>query len=261
MAALAALLWDVDGTIAETERDGHLVAFNLAFEAVGVPWRWDDAHYGYLLRVMGGRERLLHDMASRADAPRSSAERDALAANLHWKKNALYADLVRSGCVPLRPGVTALMAECLQRGVRLGIVTTTSRVNLEALLASADALPRPQQFSVIVCGEDVTRKKPHPEGFVHALALLALTADQAVAIEDSPGGTAAARAAGLATVVTPSSYFADATFNDALAVGPGLHLRAGWQPALPDASGRVTLDDIDHWRRTCADKDPSSTAH
>jgi HAD superfamily hydrolase (TIGR01509 family) len=254
MAALAALLWDVDGTIAESERDGHRVAFNLAFEALGVPWRWDDAHYGYLLRVTGGRERLLYDMAERADAPRSAAEREALAANLHWKKNALYADLVRSGCVPLRPGVAALMNECVQRGVRLGIATTTSRANLEALLASTDALPRQEQFSVIVCGEDVTRKKPHPEAFVHALALLALTADQAVAIEDSPGGVTAARAAGLATLVTPSSYFADATFDGALAIGPGLHQRAGWQPALPDASGRVTLEDIDHWRRACAGK-------
>lgn len=249
MAALAALLWDVDGTIAESERDGHRVAFNLSFEALGVPWRWDDAHYGDLLRVTGGRERLLHDMTDRPDAPRSLAEREALAANVHWKKNALYADLVRSGCVPLRPGVAALMAECLQRGVRLGIATTTSRSNLAALLASADALPRPEQFSVIVCGEDVAHKKPHPEAFVHALALLALDADQAVAIEDSPGGVAAAQAAGIATLVTPSSYFAEATFARALAVGPGLHLRAGWQPALPEATGRVTLDDIEHWRR------------
>ena len=109
---LAALLWDVDGTLAETERDGHRVAFNRAFEACGLPWRWDDSYYGTLLRVSGGFERLMHDMANRADAPASVEARAALARAIHTKKNAYYAELVRDGAIPLRHGVMALMREC-----------------------------------------------------------------------------------------------------------------------------------------------------
>jgi phosphoglycolate phosphatase-like HAD superfamily hydrolase len=90
---LAALLWDVDGTLAETERDGHRVAFNCAFEAYSLSWRWDDSYYGPLLRVRGGLERLMHDMANRADAPASLDERAALARAIHTKKNAYYAEL------------------------------------------------------------------------------------------------------------------------------------------------------------------------
>ena len=102
MSALRALLWDVDGTLAETERDGHRVAFNLAFEALGLPWRWDVARYGALLRVTGGRERLMHDMSTRTDAPPTPGERDALARALHARKNAIFGELVRGGGLPLR---------------------------------------------------------------------------------------------------------------------------------------------------------------
>jgi phosphoglycolate phosphatase-like HAD superfamily hydrolase len=129
-----ALLWDVDGVVAETERDGHRVAFNLAFEAGGLPWRWDEARYGELLRVSGGRERLLADMATRADAPPLARDREALARALHASKNAFYARRVGSGAIALRDGVLELMQECLSRGVRMGIASTTSRVNVEALL-------------------------------------------------------------------------------------------------------------------------------
>ena len=141
MTQLKALLWDVDGTLAETERDGHRVAFNLAFEAFGLPWRWDDALYGELLQVTGGRERLMHDMDSRPDAPPLAGERDALARALHAKKNSLYAELVAGTGIPLRGGVLELMRECRHQGVRLAIATTTSRSNLEALLRRHMATP------------------------------------------------------------------------------------------------------------------------
>ena len=110
MTPLQALLWDVDGTLAESERDGHRVAFNLAFEACGVPWRWDEARYGELLRITGGRERLLHDMQTQSDAPTMAAERAALAAAIHQRKNQFYAELVRGGGIPLREGVVELDA-------------------------------------------------------------------------------------------------------------------------------------------------------
>src|SRR4029077_14073248 len=124
MGDLRGVIWDVDGVLAETERDGHRVAFNLAFEQKGLPWRWDEACYGALLRVSGGRERMLWDMARRADAPHEPRAREALARELHVRKNALYAEMVAAGRVPLREGVAALMDECLARSVRMAIATT-----------------------------------------------------------------------------------------------------------------------------------------
>ena len=146
MTELRALLWDVDGTLAETERDGHRVAFNLAFEALQIPWRWDETHYGDLLSVTGGRERLLADMARRSDAPGSAAERDALARELHALKNRHYAALVHEGRLPLRPGVAELIDEAESEGLLQAITTTTSRSNADALL-SVTLGPRWQQRS------------------------------------------------------------------------------------------------------------------
>ncbi len=259
MTRLKALFWDVDGTLAETERDGHRVAFNRAFEDCGVPWRWDEAHYGDLLRVTGGRERFLFDMSTRANAP-PPAERDALARAVHAKKNTHYAELVNSAGIALRGGVLALMNECREREVRMGITTTSSRTNIEALLRLHLGPRWADAFAVIVGGEDVQQKKPDPEVYVKALHALAIGPLEAVAIEDSPGGVAAARAADIPAVVTRSAYFAHAPIDGAVAVGPGLHTRCGWKPGLPaagDESRGVGLDDIESW---CAQMD-SITDH
>nr|MCU0889753.1 HAD hydrolase-like protein [Rubritepida sp.] len=132
---LRALIWDVDGTLAETERDGHRVAFNLAFEEHGLPWRWDAVHYGALLAVTGGRERLLHDMAARPDAPADADEREALARRLHATKTRYYTALVERGAIALRPGVHELLDECTAAGLPMAIATTTTRANVGALLA------------------------------------------------------------------------------------------------------------------------------
>ena len=249
MGRLRAVLWDVDGTLAESERDGHRVAFNMAFEACGIAWRWDESHYGDLLHVTGGRERLLFDMQTRSDAP-AAPEREALARTLHAKKNAFYAALVEAGAVPLREGVMALMQECRERRVRMGITTTTSRANLEALMAVHLGGRWAEGFAVTVCGEDVQRKKPDPQVYLKALRELDVECGEAVAIEDAPGGVAAARAAGVAVLVTRSAYFAKAPIAGAVAVGPGLHDRRGWRPrplADPDSARRVCLDDIEAW--------------
>jgi phosphoglycolate phosphatase-like HAD superfamily hydrolase len=131
---IRALLWDVDGTLAETERDGHLVAFNRAFEALDVPWRWSEQHYGELLAVAGGRERLLHDMSRREEAPGDARQREALAETVHRLKNQIYAEIVGGGELPLRAGVAELLSECCRAQLPMGIVTTTSRGNVQALL-------------------------------------------------------------------------------------------------------------------------------
>jgi HAD superfamily hydrolase (TIGR01509 family) len=244
---LHALLWDVDGTLAETERDGHRVAFNDAFASMGLRWRWSVRHYGRLLRITGGRERLLADMPSHPDAPASEGEREALARELHRRKNVRYTELVLGGAIALREGVRELIDEAAAAGLRQGIVSTTSRGNAQALLARHLGVQWARRFDIVVCGEDVVAKKPDPEAYRMALQRLRLDAPRVVAIEDSPAGAAAARAAAVPVMVTRSAYFAAHPIEGAFAIGPGLHQRQGWTPAL-DASGRVTLDDIRYWQ-------------
>jgi len=244
---IGALLWDVDGTLAETERDGHLLAFNRAFEALGVPWRWGTARYGELLAVAGGYERLLHDMAQQPDAPPQPVERAALARRVHQLKNELYARIVAAGELPLREGVAALLADCRAAGVALGIATTSSAVNVAALLGRHLGSSWRAQFAAVVCAEQAPRKKPDPQVYEHALAALAVPAQAAVAIEDSPAGVAAARAAGVAVIVTHSHYFPQLEADGVLAAGPSLGSGAGWRPAAADA-GRIELAQIVRWR-------------
>jgi HAD superfamily hydrolase (TIGR01509 family) len=244
---IRAILWDVDGTLAETERDGHRVAFNQAFESMGLPWNWDEAHYGALLRITGGRERLLHDMARRSDAPVLADERIALARELHRRKTVRYAELMRERPTPLRDGVRELIESARAEGVRMAIATTTSRANVIALLSHHFGERWAQVFETLVCGEDVRHKKPDPEVYQRCLSTLALEPNEAVAIEDSPGGVAAAQTAGVPVVVTRSEYFADAPIDAAVAIGPGLHTRDGWRPAPARGEGGIGVEDLRHW--------------
>jgi HAD superfamily hydrolase (TIGR01509 family) len=193
---------------------------------------------------------VLQDMHTRADAPATAAARDELSRLLHAKKNECYADIVSTGLIALRDGVLPLMVQCQARGVRLAIATTTSRANVHALLHHHLGASWAQRFDAIVCGEDVTHKKPDPAVYQQALQLLGIAASQAVAVEDAPAGVAAARAAGVACVVTRSAYFAQAQVGDVLAVGPGLHTRKAWLPAPRGGvseGGLIDLADIDAW--------------
>ena len=219
---LRALIWDVDGTVAETEADGHRIAFNQAFEACGLDWHWDLPTYGQLLEVTGGRERLLAYMDRRDDAPASPAGRAALARAVHLRKNAFYADLVARGGIPARPGVRRLMDECQRQEVRLAIATTTSTSNVEALFSSLFGPTWRDRFAAIVCAEDAPRKKPDPQAYLLALRRLGVTPQEAFAIEDSSNGLRAARAAGLRCGITCSRYFADAGFEGAAWLRPDL---------------------------------------
>ncbi|NDY93560.1 HAD-IA family hydrolase [Ideonella livida] len=202
-----ALLWDVDGTLAETERDGHRVAFNLAFADAGLPWGWDERRYGELLHITGGRERLLADMLHRADAPRTPEARESLARALHHRKNQRYAELVAAGALLPRPGVLDLMREARAQGLRQAIVTTTSRRNVQALMTELLGRRWADRFEVLVCGEDVRDKKPHPEAYLLALQRLGLPPLACRALEDSGPGLSAARAAGIPVWLRPSVYF------------------------------------------------------
>lgn len=247
MTELAAILWDVDGTLAETERDGHRVAFNLAFEKLALPWRWSIERYGELLHVAGGRERLIADLETQPGAPDDPGEREALATEVHRLKNSYYADLVRERAISLRPGVAEMFDECESRGVPMGITTTTSRSNLDALMTVNLGPGWQARFAAIVNGEDVARKKPDPEVYEKAVTGMNVSRDKAVAVEDTPDGVAAARDAGVPVIVARSSYFSDVAIDGAIAIGPGLESRAGWVPRAAGDTGRVTLDDIANW--------------
>jgi HAD superfamily hydrolase (TIGR01509 family) len=247
---LKAILWDVDGTLAETERDGHLAAMNAAFAECDVPWRWNEQRYGALLRVAGGYERLLFDMQTQPLAPGSEDERIALARRIHLRKNELYAALVDRGALPLRPGVRELFDECTASGVRMAIVTTTSQGNVGALLRAHLGAHWRERFAAVVCAEDAPAKKPDPLAYKVALERLQLSGNEVIAIEDSAMGLVAATAVGIPVVVTRSLYFADDAVPGALAVGPMLGTRAGWEP--PPKPGlytdRIGLGDLRAWR-------------
>ncbi len=245
-AVLKALIWDVDGTVAETERDGHRVAYNAAFQALGLPWQWDVAHYGVLLQVAGGRERLLHDMAMRADAPATASARDDLARELHAQKNACYAAVITQAGITARPGVLRLMDECGACGVRLAVATTSSRANVDALFARLRGPRWRDHFAAVLCAEDVSAKKPHPQVYLQALQQLGLSAEHAFALEDSPQGLQAARAAGIACGVTRSLYFSQAHFEGAAWVDDDLQAWAATARGLrrhapPGASTAAAL--------------------
>jgi HAD superfamily hydrolase (TIGR01509 family) len=219
---LKALIWDVDGTIAETERDGHCVAFNQAFEEAGLAWRWSPAYYGPLLHVSGGRDRILHDMRHRPDAPADPAEREALARALHLRKNAIYAERVENGAISPRPGVLRLMDEAAAAGVRLAIATTTSTSNVAALLRSFLGEDWRQRFAAVVCAEDAPQLKPSPQVYERALQALGLDAAVCFALEDTPNGLKAALAAGIACGITRSAYFLHERYPGAAWIQPDL---------------------------------------
>jgi HAD superfamily hydrolase (TIGR01509 family) len=260
---IKALLWDVDGTLAETERDGHLVAFNQAFAALNVPWRWSEQRYGELLAVAGGRERLLHDMPAHEQAPAGVQERQRLAERIHRVKNECYAQIVVSGALPLRDGVWQLMEDCNHAGVRMAIVTTTSRSNVDALLQTHLGGGWESRFAAVVCAENAPRKKPDPQAYRIALDILKLRSDQAIAMEDAPAGVTAAAALGVPVIVTRSHYFPSGPAEGALAIGPSLGRLEGWMPAAlgvapggvadsaqagqPASSQRIGLDQIARW--------------
>jgi HAD superfamily hydrolase (TIGR01509 family) len=244
---IKSILWDVDGTLAETERDGHLKAFNQAFETLGIPWRWSEQRYGALLAVAGGRERLFHDMQGQALAAGDPRQREALADRVHQIKNELYAGIVARGDLPLRDGVRELLEDCGQAGMRMGIVTTTSRSNVEILLKTHLGKDWESTFAAVICAREAPKKKPHPQAYLMALEALQLRAHEAVAIEDAQAGIAAAQAAGVPVIVTRSHYFAAADSRGALAVGPSLGRVEGWHPAAEAGATRIGLDQIIRW--------------
>ncbi len=231
---LQALIFDVDGTLADTEA-AHRAAFNQAFDQEGLDWHWDEALYTQLLDVSGGKERLMHYWTQRHPEVRDvdgAGVRDTIA-RLHELKTAAYEAMVNDGAVSLRPGVLHLIDAAGQAGLQLAIATTTSPVNIAALLRGAIGTDWRQFFGVVEDASTAAVKKPHPQVYLQTLQRLQLPAGQCLAFEDSSNGLRAATGAGLATVITPTQFTADHDFSAALKV-------------LPNLQG-VTVADLQAW--------------
>jgi len=218
MANLEALIFDVDGTLADTERDGHRVAFNRAFTDLGLGWEWSVEMYRQLLAVTGGKERIRYYLERFNTTFRRPADLDDFIAELHAVKTRHYVRMLDKGAIPLRPGVERLLHEARAEGMRIAIATTTTPENVTALLEHALHPDSPSWFEVIGAGDVVPAKKPAPDIYEYVLQRLALTAAQCMAFEDSANGIRSSVGAGLHTVVAVNAYTRNEDFSRALLV-------------------------------------------
>jgi len=225
--ALEALIFDLDGTMADTE-EAHRQAFNAAFLEHGLSWDWSRRTYTELLLVSGGKERIAAYVETLREKEDEKAKLRALVGSIHRIKTRIYNELITEGRVPLRTGVARLVREAHAAGRKLAIASTTTASNVTQLITNALGQEAYHWFGAIVCGDHVANKKPAPDIYELALAELRLQAPDCVAFEDSASGVKAARAAGLFTVVTPTFWTSEQDLGDA-----DLLLRDLGDPAAP----------------------------
>ena len=208
------IIFDCDGVLADTERDGHRVAFNKAFAAKGLPIEWSVELYGELLKVTGGKERMKHYFDNYG-WPADIADKDAVIKELHKLKTDYFMEIIESGQLPLRPGVARFVDEAIAANIVLAICSTSAEraVNLvvEVLLGPV----RKAHFSAILAGDVVSRKKPDPEIYNLASERLSLESSECVVVEDTRVGLLAAKAAGMNCIITTNGYSKDEDFTEA----------------------------------------------
>ena len=214
---LEAILFDVDGTLADTEKDGHRVAFNMAFAEAGLDWHWDESLYGELLAVTGGKERMTHYVKT-YHPELWSDEMPNKIAQLQARKTHFYTTLLAQGNIPLRSGIARLIKEAKDQGIRMAIVTTTTPENVTALLTHTLGAESVSWFELIAAGDIVPKKKPASDIYDYALAKMNLAANNCIAIEDSFNGIQASSGAKVPTVITVNEYTKNDDFTGALLV-------------------------------------------
>ena len=229
---MKALIFDCDGVLVDTERDGHRVAFNRAFAEAGIGAEWSVELYADLLKVAGGKERMKHYFD--AHGWPSGTSPDKLIPELHKRKTAIFTDLIARGGLPLRPGITRIVDEAHAAGIRLGVCTTSAAESVGGVLDLMGAA-RKSWFEIVLAGDVVKRKKPDPEIYDLAKRRLGLDGSDCIVIEDSRNGLLAALGAGMPCLITTSTYTRDEDFSEAAKVVPDL----GDPPSV-----RVTLDDL-----------------
>jgi HAD superfamily hydrolase (TIGR01509 family) len=203
--SIEALIFDVDGTLADTE-ETHRQAFNAAFLEHDLHWNWGPHQYVELLKISGGKERIAKYIDALNLPPAEKERFQGIIPGIHRTKTRIFAELIRDGRSPFRPGVARLIHEARAAGVKLGLASTTSPANVEALISAGLGEDGYHWFNVIACGDQVPAKKPAPDIYRLALSTLDLPASSCVAFEDSGNGVRAAKAAGLFTVVTPTIW-------------------------------------------------------
>jgi HAD superfamily hydrolase (TIGR01509 family) len=251
---MAALIFDCDGVLADTERYGHLPAFNQTFAEFGLPVRWDEDEYGRRLRIGGGKERmaslLADEFVATAGLPSDpDAQRDVLA-GWHRRKTEIYTQMVADGKLPARPGVRRLVEEALAAGWSLAVASTSAEASVRAVLDHSVGTEAAAQF-LVLAGDIVAHKKPAPDIYLLAKQMLDATGTTAMVIEDSGNGLSAARAAGLPCLITVNGYTVDEDFAGAALVVTNLGDPDGEaagviaNPAGVTVGHEVTIDLLD----------------
>jgi len=204
MAEIKAIIFDQDGVIIDTERDGHRVAFNKTFKEFGFDFQWDVDYYHELLQVAGGKERMRHHLHTKGFGREvKPEEEDELIKAMHKRKTEVFIELIKEGALPLRPGIKRIMKEAMNKGLKVGICTTS---NEKAAHAVAYEILKDIKFNFVLAGDVVKKKKPNPEIYLLALKKGGLKAEECIVVEDSRNGLLAAKAAAMNVVVTTNHY-------------------------------------------------------
>lgn len=246
-AALRVVVLDVDGTMALTERWGHRVAFNEAFEGLGLPYRWDEELYGDLLAVGGGEARLRHYLEDRVGI--AGPEAADLARELHVEKTRIFQEMIDAGRIPARAGLVRFVDALLEDGLIVAVATTGSRVWVEVLLQRLLDAERASALATVVTGDDVRRRKPDPEAYELVCQRLGADPGDAVAVEDSQNGVAAAKGAGLACLAVLGEYGTPEDVESAHLVvdgfgEPGAPLRVLRDPLGVESDGMLDAEAV-----------------
>ncbi len=251
---MTALFFDCDGVLADTERYGHLPAFNQTFKEFGLPVQWSEDDYAAALRIGGGKERLAAlltpEFVAEAGLPGDRERQLAQVAAWHQRKTEIFVAMTQEGRLPARPGIARITNEALAAGWQLAVCSTSAEASVRAILEAAVGSDAASAF-LVVAGDVVEHKKPAPDVYLLALERLGVEATEVVAIEDSSNGLRAATAAGLTTVVTTTGYTAEEEFNSAALVVSSLGDPSGEQTRVIEnrsqatPAGYITIADLE----------------